>query len=127
MNNGVDIVLARMETHPEEFYGDNDKWKFIYKEYFRDAMSETEKGAIFDRMKQIRKEEFTQAVMRTMLADTMKQREEDWDEKKAGYMPTPHNKKKPISLNAIQLKMAKELSRDNGMSMIQAAQKLGYL
>lgn len=64
MNSGVEIVLARMSTHPEEFYGDSDKWKFIYKEYFRDAMSEEEKGAIFDRIKEIRKEGFTQAVMK---------------------------------------------------------------
>lgn len=66
MNSGVEIVLARMATHPEEFYGDNDKWKFIYKEYFRDAMTETEKGAIFDRIKEIRKEEFTLYVMKAI-------------------------------------------------------------
>jgi len=70
MNSGVEIVLARMATHPEEFYGDSDKWKFIYKEYFRDAMTETEKGAIFDRIKEIRKEEFTLHVMEVMTADT---------------------------------------------------------
>lgn len=69
MNSGVEIVLARMGTHPEEFYGDSDKWKFIYKEYFRDAMTEQEKGVIFDRLKEIRKEEFTLAVMRTITAD----------------------------------------------------------
>jgi len=70
MNSGVEIVLARMATHPEEFYGDNNKWKFVYKEYFRDAMTEAEKGAIFDRLKEIRKEEFTLAVMQTMTADS---------------------------------------------------------
>ena len=90
MNSGVEIVLARMSTHPEEFYGDSDKWKFIYKEYFRDAMSEEEKGAIFDRIKEIRKEEFTQAVMRTMLTDNREDREEVW-EKEAGYA-VPHKK-----------------------------------
>ena len=74
MNSGVEIVLARMATHPEEFYGDSDKWKFIYKEYFRDAMTETEKGAIFDRIKEIRKEEFTLYVMKTMTEET---KEED--------------------------------------------------
>lgn len=74
MNSGVEIVLARMATHPEEFYGDSDKWKFIYKEYFRDAMTETEKGAIFDHIKEIRKEEFTLYVMKTM---TQEERNED--------------------------------------------------
>ena len=69
MNSGVEIVLARMATHPEEFYGENDKWKFIYKEYFRDAMTEAEKGAIFDQVKEIRKEEFTLYVMKTMMQE----------------------------------------------------------
>jgi hypothetical protein len=72
MNSGVEIVLARMSTHPEEFYGDSDKWKFIYKEYFRDAMTEAEKGAIFDRVKEIRKEEFTLYVMETMTQEANK-------------------------------------------------------
>ena len=77
MNSGVEIVLARMSTHPEEFYGDNDKWKFIYKEYFRDAMTEAEKGAIFDRIKEIRKEEFTLHVMKAMTAEEPK---DEWAE-----------------------------------------------
>jgi hypothetical protein len=72
MSNGVDLVLARMESHPEEFYTSaNDKWKFIYSEYFRDAMSETEKGLIFDKLKEIRKAEFTAKVM-TVLTEGMK-------------------------------------------------------
>jgi hypothetical protein len=67
MSNGVDLVLARMESHPEEFYtSSNDKWKFIYAEYFRDAMTETEKGLIFDKIKEIRKAEFTGKVMATL-------------------------------------------------------------
>jgi hypothetical protein len=67
MSNGVDLVLARMESHPEEFYSNtNEKWKFIYSEYFRDAMTETEKGLIFDKIKEIRRAEFTGKVMATL-------------------------------------------------------------
>jgi hypothetical protein len=77
MNSGVEIVLSRMETHPEEFYGECDKWKFIYKEYFRDAMTEAEKGMIFDRIKEIRKEEFTLRVMETMTVDIKSNEEND--------------------------------------------------
>jgi len=67
MSNGIDLVLARMESHPEEFYTSaTDKWKFIYGEYFRDAMTETEKGLIFDKIKEIRKAEFTAKVMSTL-------------------------------------------------------------
>jgi len=63
MNDGVELILARMETHPEEFYGNVDRWKFIYSEHFRDAMSETEKGTIFDKLKEIRRQELTSKVM----------------------------------------------------------------
>ena len=72
MSNGVDLVLARMESHPEEFYTSaTDKWKFIYSDYFRDAMTETEKGMIFDKIREIRKAEFTGKVM-TVLTEGMK-------------------------------------------------------
>ena len=91
MNSGVEIVLARMGTHPEEFYGDSDKWKFIYKEYFRDAMTEQEKGVIFDRLKEIRKEEFTLAVMKTITADEQKEVEsdDDWNSSRGGFGSAP--------------------------------------
>ena len=63
----VGIVLSRMDSHPEEFFADEDKWKFIYKDYFRDAMTETEKGMIFDKIKTIRRSEFSQAVLTTLV------------------------------------------------------------
>jgi uncharacterized protein (UPF0305 family) len=88
MNSGVEIVLARMATHPEEFYGDSDKWKFIYKEYFRDAMTEAEKGMIFDRIKEIRKEEFTLHVMKTMTAED-KEKDEWVDEQMSRFGQAP--------------------------------------
>lgn len=65
----VGIVLARMDSHPDEFFINCDKWKFIYKDYFRDAMSETEKGMIFDRIKKIRMSEFSQAVLTTLVEE----------------------------------------------------------
>jgi hypothetical protein len=66
MNAGVEIVLKRMETHPEEFYYGVEKWSFIYKEYYRDALTETEKGMIFDKIKQVRLNELTGKVMTTL-------------------------------------------------------------
>jgi hypothetical protein len=75
LNDGVAIVLARMETHPEEFFTTStDKWKFIYHEYFRDAMTETEKGMVFDKLKQIRRTELTMRVM-TVMTNDMKEAE----------------------------------------------------
>jgi hypothetical protein len=71
MNDGVSIVLSRMETHPEEFYAGNDRWKFIYSDYYRDSMTETEKGMIFDKLREIRRAELTARVM-TVMVEGMK-------------------------------------------------------
>jgi len=73
---GVGIVLARMDSHPEEFWMGEDKWKFIYQDYFRDSMNETEKGMIFDKLKKIRQEEFNQRVLAT-LVPPQEEEEED--------------------------------------------------
>ena len=64
---GVDIVLARMDTHPEEFYGEEKKWAFIYKEYFRDVMTEIERGQLFEKLKKIRRQEFNERVFTTLV------------------------------------------------------------
>jgi len=91
VGGGVGIVLARMESHPEEFHAESDKWKFIYKDYFRDAMSETEKGMIFDKIRQIRKDEFNQMVLQTLVPPEEEEEEEDdWADKqmtKFGHAP----------------------------------------
>ena len=79
MNVGVQTVLARMDSHPEEFYGDEQKWAFIYKEYFRDVMTETERGMLFEKLKQIRRDEFEKRVMQTLLIKEETEDEEDDD------------------------------------------------
>jgi hypothetical protein len=95
----VGIVLARMDTHPDEFFSGCDKWKFIYKDYFRDAMTETEKGMIFDRIKVIRMSEFSQAVLTTLVEgkNTDEEEEDDWADKqmtKFGHAPIKREGKK---------------------------------
>jgi len=88
LNDGVAIILARMETYPEEFFTTStDKWKFIYQEYFRDAMTETEKGLIFDKLKQIRRTELTMRVM-TVMTNDMKDAE-PLDTRKHRLFPEP--------------------------------------
>jgi len=85
MNSGVEIILARMETHPDEFMFGNEKWKYIYSDYFRDSMTEAEKGAIHDKLKELRLAEFNQKVMQT-LAQPEKE-DEDEDEDETGFVP----------------------------------------
>ena len=65
--NCIDVVMERMTTHPEEFFAESDKWKFLYKDYFRDVMTESEKGMIFERIKKIRREELSQKILQTLV------------------------------------------------------------
>jgi hypothetical protein len=92
VGGGVGIVLARMESHPEEFHAESDKWKFIYKDYFRDAMSETEKGMIFDKIRQIRKDEFNQMVLQTLVppeVEDITEEEADWNRSRGAFGSAP--------------------------------------
>jgi hypothetical protein len=105
MNSGIEIILARMDTHPDEFMFGNDKWKFIYSDYFRDSLSEGEKGAIHDRLKQLRLEEFNQRVLQT-LVPLEEPDGEEWTDIKT-------------TLKATDAQIAKKL----GMSMTEYAKK----
>ena len=77
LSAGVRALLGRMESNPEEFYGDASKWAFMFAPNFRDVMTEPEKGALHEALKDVRRKEFDELVMRRMLRDdeneTMKQ------------------------------------------------------
>jgi hypothetical protein len=70
-SSGIAAVLARMDTNPAEFFGDAPKWGFIFKERFREVLTEPEKGALHEKLKEVRRQEFDHQVMRTMLDDEM--------------------------------------------------------
>ena len=38
VNEGVQIILNRMESNPEEFFGEQQKWSWMFKESLRDVM-----------------------------------------------------------------------------------------
>jgi hypothetical protein len=59
-----------MESNPEEFYGEASKWAFMFAPNFRDVMTEPEKGALHEALKEARRKEFDELVMRRMLRDT---------------------------------------------------------
>jgi hypothetical protein len=71
--SGIETVIARMKTHPEEFFETQSagKWRFIFKEYFRDAMTETEKGRLHDALKKVRRMEFDAAVLKELMREEM--------------------------------------------------------
>jgi hypothetical protein len=110
----VGIVLARMETHPEEFFTDCDKWKFIYKDYFREVMTETEKGMIFDRIKAVRRTELSQTVLTTLVGSKNEERKSKSD---FGSAPMKAEGQK-IRITQTDEQMA----RHHGMTMTEYAE-----
>ena len=70
LSAGVRALLGRMESNPEEFYGDASKWGFMFAPNFRDVMTEPEKGALHEALKGVRRKEFDELVVRRMLRDS---------------------------------------------------------
>lgn len=64
----IEVLLARMETHPEEFYLHQPKWRFIFE--FEDAFTPAEKLKIFTKLNQVRRIEFSQKVLQTLARET---------------------------------------------------------
>jgi hypothetical protein len=70
VNDGVSIILGRMESNPEEFFEthrEDNKWRWIFGENIREAMTEPEKAAIYEGMKKVRRLEITDKAVATVL------------------------------------------------------------
>ena len=71
MNEGVQILLARMKTHPEEFIG-SDKWMFLH-----DAIKDNRLSFLFPEeidaldkgLKEAYREKFTAMVLKRLTKD----------------------------------------------------------
>lgn len=73
LSAGVRALVARMESTPEEFFDDAHKWRFMFGDRFREVMTEPEKGALHEALKQVRRKEFDQKVMRELLKDEVEE------------------------------------------------------
>ena len=73
LSSGVETLIKRMQTNPEEFFGDAKRWSFMFREHFRDVMTEAEKGAIHQGMKEVRRIEFDVLVVKELLRDEQEQ------------------------------------------------------
>jgi len=67
LSSGVQTLIKRMETHPEEFFSESKKWHFIYSANFKDVMTEPEKGAIHEALATVRRAEFEAKVVETLM------------------------------------------------------------
>lgn len=73
--SGVDALIERMELYPEEFFENGEKrsrWSFMYKDYFRDAMTESEKGRIHEAVRKMRRMEFDATVLKELMREEVK-------------------------------------------------------
>jgi hypothetical protein len=70
MNDGVKILLARMETHPEEFiynpHEDANKWSRLMNS-FRHCLTLEEINALDEGIRDIERDRFTELVMQELL------------------------------------------------------------
>lgn len=114
VNEGVQIILNRMESNPEEFFGDQAKWRWIFNENLREVMTEPEKAAIFEAMKKVRRLELTAKAVATVMPSDDEDEEgvriEGLDPLKT-YPKTQAPKK--MVINAAQAEMIKRLSGGN--------------
>ena len=87
MNQGVQILLDRMDTNPEEFDDYTGKWgdiigavharKSIPEENSKDAplpfLTTPEVNALYEKLEDVRRENFTADVLRRLADDSVKQ------------------------------------------------------
>lgn len=70
MNKGIEILLSRMESSPEEFLTGNKsgKWQHLLEKY-EDHMTEEERKAVFTKYHELKMGKFTEAVMKELLEE----------------------------------------------------------
>jgi hypothetical protein len=66
MNDGVKILLERMQTNPEEFHGEHNRWSDVLNK-FEKFFNVSERALINGALTNIRRDEFTQLVMNEIL------------------------------------------------------------
>ena len=105
--SGVDTLIERMKTHPEEFFETGNekrgRWAFMYKDYFRDSMTESEKGRLHEALKQVRRMEFDALVVKELMKE---EQETDAMVEAAGLVTAP----KHLIMSPSQMAVAKKLS-----------------
>ena len=113
MNSGVQIILNRMRTNPEEFFdGGGSRWKWIFAEVMREVMTEVEKAALFEELKKVRRMEISAKAAATILkADEKEEQEasEYYGQALAKMEGAPVNKPKKLHLNPSQVEVLKKM------------------
>ncbi len=112
VNEGVQIILNRMESNPEEFFGDVGKWRWMFSENLREVMTEPEKAAIHSAMVKVRRLEITAKAVATVMPQD---EEEDVDyNRRVGQIASTADmsqQPKKMVINRAQAEMIKRLAK----------------
>ena len=76
LNHGVQIILNRMKTNPEEFFDGGGRWQWIFKDTLREVLTEIEKAALFEGLKEVRRMEISAKAASTVLRAADDEREQ---------------------------------------------------
>ena len=112
VNEGVQIILNRMDSNPEEFFGDQSKWRWIFSENLREVMTEPEKAAIHTAMTKVRRLELTAKAVATVMPSEEEDEyasEEDTNRLLKVPMKTYQPPKKMV-INAAQAEMIRRMN-----------------
>lgn len=74
MNKGIEILIARMESNPDEFTGTRNKWADLI-ERAEDFMEPEDRKALTDKFNALQMEKFTELVMKKLLEDQQEKSE----------------------------------------------------
>ena len=111
VNEGVGIILARMETHPEEFFGMHEnvgsKWRWIFAESLREVMSEPEKAALHSGMTKVRRLEITHKAIATIMPE---EEEDPYEKEDYKEFVGKGTQPKKMVVSASQMEMMKRMS-----------------
>ena len=66
MNDGVRILLERMETHPEEFFDFGSKWANIIGDH-KDFLKTEDRQALTDGLNKLMQQRFTEKVLEKLV------------------------------------------------------------
>ena len=112
MNSGVQIILNRMRTNPEEFFdGGGNRWKWIFAEVMREVMTEVEKAALFEELKKVRRMEISAKAAATILKADEKDEKEatEYYGQAIAKMEGASVKDKKLILNPSQIAVLKKM------------------
>ena len=127
MNDGVKMVLERMKTHPEEFYGEESRWSYVMSRYEK-FFTQEEKNHLENAITNLRRGEFTARVMEKLLEEPVKLDKETYTFQTTGRDPWGsstlqlHQKAHSDYLDAYKQELSKQI-REEQMKMAAEAFK----